>query len=416
MRILLVHNHYGSAAPSGENVAFALERDLLVGRGHEVRVIERFSDDLRGAGAPALLAAALRVPWNRAAARAVSAAIRDFRPDILHAHNTFPLLSPAIFPAARGVVRVLTLHNYRLFCAAGTLLRAGRVCTDCLDRGSALPSLVHGCYRGSRPATLPLAAAIGFHRRRGTWLRDVEAFIALTDFQRGRMIAAGLPGDRVWVKPNFYPGNPTARPITDRAERAVFVGRLGPEKGVTDLVEAWLGWGPAAPELRIVGDGPLRPALEAATAAAGNIRLLGSLPREVAEAEIAEARLLVLPSRWFEGLPMVLREALAFGTPILASAIGALPDLVGAAGATFPPGDVGALRKRTAALLSDAGGLARMSAAARQAFAAHYGEAANYRQLLAIYAAASGGLPPGATRHEARGGSGFRPAAAVGAA
>ena len=220
---------------------------------------------------------------------------------ILLAHNDYGSATPcgenqafaaelallhAIGPRA---ARVLTLHNYWLFCPAAIALRNDRVCTDCLNRRSSWPALRYGCYRNSRLATLPLAFSVGLRRMLGTWTRHVDAFIALTDFQRDRMIAAGLPAELVHVKPNFYPGNPTPVPWADRRLSVVFAGRLTAEKGVMALVRAWLLWGAAAPELQIVGDGELRGDLErlAATDPATPIRFLGALSSEAAQAEIA---------------------------------------------------------------------------------------------------------------------------------
>src|SRR5690606_22412535 len=142
-------------------------------------------------------------------------------------------------------------------------------------------------------ATLPLAASVALHRWRGTWQREVEAFIALTDFQRQIMTGAGLPADKVHVKPNFYPGRPTATAWDRRADRVVFVGRLGAEKGVSDLLSAWLAWGVGAPELVIVGDGPLRAELEARASAstAVKVRFTGQVGADEAQRWIADARL-----------------------------------------------------------------------------------------------------------------------------
>jgi len=390
MRVLLVHNHYGSSAPSGENAAFELEQALLERAGHQVGTFTRHSDDLRRRGWLGTLRGAAATPWNPWAAGAIRRAVEEFRPDVVHAHNTFPLLSPSVFPAVGSrAARVLTLHNYRLFCPAALPFRDGRPCTECIERRSVLPALRHGCYRGSRVATAPLAAGVALARALGLWRRHVDAFVALTGFQRDLVVAAGLPAERVFVKPNCYPGRPAVLPWAGRRPCVVYVGRLSEEKGVRHLLDAWSAWGAEAPELRLVGDGPLRGELEARARAAGLARavFLGHLPPAEAEAEIARARLLVLPSVWFEGFPMVLREAFAFGTPAAVSDLGALPGLVGhgEAGLVFRPGDAESLRQQVSAAWAEPAGLEARGAAARRAFEAHYAEPGNAAALQEIY-------------------------------
>ena len=344
MKVLLVHNFYGSSAPSGENQVFEAERELLLGRGHQVETFTRHSDEIRDKGAFGTIKGALATPWNHWMFQGIRQVMQRFKPDVVHVHNTFPLISPAIFRAiGNRAARVLTLHNYRLFCPAAIPMRAGRVCTECLDLHTVWPALRHGCYRNSRLATVPLAVSVSLHRYFGTWANQVDAFIVLTEFQREKMTEAGLPIGRVHVKPNFYPGTPVVEPWVDRRPCAVFAGRLTAEKGVAVLVRAWLMWGAEAPELRIVGDGDLRGELErlAGSNPRVPIRFLGQLTGEEAQAEIAHARLLVLPSEWFEGFPMVVREAFAFGTPAAVSNIGPLPFIVshGVNGLVFAPAD-----------------------------------------------------------------------------
>ncbi len=370
------------------NVVFELERDLLARRGHEVRTLVRHSDHLTNWGVLGTLAGALSTPWNPLAARAVRREVEAFRPDVVHVHNAFPLLSPAIFPAVGNrAARVLTLHNYRLFCPAAIPLRAGHTCTECLDRHSVLPALRHGCYRGSRAATVPLALNVAIARAASVWQRHVDAFLALTDFQRDVMIRAGLPADRVFVKPNFYPGTPEVRAWSDRRACAVCVGRLSEEKGVAHLIDAWAQWGAAAPELRVVGDGPLRSTLEARARRMSTIRFLGPVAPAEAQEEVATARLLVVPSVWFEGFPLVLRDAFAFGTPAAVSDIGSLPEIVsrGRLGLVFRPGNASSLLASVRAAWETPGELERLSTAARREFEQQYGEDANHALLVRIY-------------------------------
>ena len=392
MRVLLVHNYYRSSAPSGENVVFEAERELLREHGHEVVELRRASDVLEGRPLVGALRGALATPWNPFAARAVRRAIERERPDVMHVHNTFPLLSPAIFRAARGTATatVATLHNYRNFCAAAVLTRDGAPCTRCLDERSAWPAVRYGCYRGSRAATLPLAAMTSLHRRAGTWRNDVDRFIALTRFQRGVVVRAGLDEERVRVKPHFLASPAPAIPFGERDASVLFVGRLGPEKGVRPLVEAWLRWGAAAPRLELIGDGPERAALEAlAAGSAGGARvaILGPMAFGDAQARLARARLLVLPSVCIEGFPMVIREAYAAAVPVAASRLGPLPELVrdGATGVLFEAGDPEAIRVAVSGVWSDQERLAGMAQAARGEFEAKYTAEAGYGALIGIY-------------------------------
>ena len=394
-KVLLATNFYRSSAPSGENEVFLAEREMLRGRSHEVLEFTRHSDDLARMGALGTLKGGLVTPWNPAAVRAARRVLRRERPDVLHVHNSFPLLSPAVFRAARetGTATVLTLHNYRTFCAAGIPLRNGRPCTECLDRHSVWPALRYKCYRNSRLATLPVAGMIALHRTLGTWRKDVDAFIALTQFQRDKLVDAGLPAERVYVKPHFYPAPPEPLPWDAREPRAVFIGRLGEEKGLHVLLEAWRAWGPGAPALELIGDGPERTALEAFArehGLEGRVRFPGRLPFAQTQARLARASLLLLPSLCFEGFPMVIREAFALGVPVAASRLGSMPCLVeeGRNGVLFAPGDADDLLRRVKGLWNAPGLLADMAGKARADFEAKYTEATNYRQLMEIYSSA----------------------------
>lgn len=390
MKILLAHNYYGSAAPSGENQVFEAERDLLRQQGNEVDEFVRHSDEIRGKGAYGVLAGAVSVPWNPWSVAAMRRKLDIFSPKVVHVHNTFPLISPGIFHAiGNRAARVLTLHNYRLFCPAAIPMRDGKVCTECMDRRSSAPAMRYGCYRNSRLATLPLAFSVWLRRALGTWTKHVDAFIALSEFQRERMVEAGLPAELVHVKPNFYPGSPTTVAWSERRPSVVFAGRLTEEKGVLALVRAWLLWGESAPELRIVGDGGLRNELEqlAATAPRVPIRFLGQLSGAAAQDEIARAKLLVLPSECFEGFPMVVREAFAFGTPVAVSNLGPLPSIVqdGENGVLFSPGNPISLLEVVRGVWESACDLERLAHGARRSFDCLYTEDMNYMTLMEIY-------------------------------
>ena len=387
MRVLLVHNFYGSDAPSGENQVFEDEKALLRSRGHDVEEFTRHSDEIRSMGAYGTVRGALTTPWNPWMVRAIRSKVRRFRPDVVHVHNTFPLISPAIFSAiVRPAARVLTLHNYRLFCPAAIPMRQGRVCTECLESRSSWPALRHGCYRSSRAATLPLAFSVGLHRALGTWRHQVDAFIVLSEFQGSLMVQSGLQGTKVHVKPNFYPGLPSVVPWRARAPYAIFAGRLTAEKGVESLLKAWRAWGEGAPELRLAGNGELRSELER-LAAGLPVRFLGQLNGVDARSQIAEARLLVLPSEWFEGFPMVLREAFAFGTPVAVSDIGPLPSIVQhrVSGLVFEPANPESLLHEVRTAWEAPGLLERLGHGARADFELKYTEEANYATLMEIY-------------------------------
>ncbi len=388
MRVLLVHNFYGSAAPSGENQVVEIERALLQSQGHEVAIFSRHSDQIRSQGIWGAVKGAAATPWNPWSAQAIRQVVASFRPDVVHVHNTFPLISPSIFHAlaGTGVARVLTLHNYRLFCSAAIPMRDGKVCTDCLDHRSVLPALQHGCYRNSRLATVPLALNVALHHGIGTWTNQVDAFITLSDFQRQRMVEAGLPSERVFVKPNFYPGNPTVVPWAQRKPFVVFAGRLTAEKGVRTLMRAWQLWGTDAPELRVLGDGELRDEL-AQMASGLPVRFMGQMSAVEAQQQIAEARLLVLPSECFEGFPMVVREAFAFGTPAAVSDLGPLPSIVrhGESGVVFEAGNPATLLQEIRRAWTTPNLLEALGNGARTAFEAHYTEESNYKIMMMIY-------------------------------
>jgi glycosyltransferase involved in cell wall biosynthesis len=387
MRVLLAHNFYRSSAPSGEDTVYREERALLESRGVEVIPYERHSDELNDAGPLRLARSAFESAWSRASQRDIAGLIRRTQPTIAHFHNTFPLISPSVYAACRsaGIPIVQTLHNFRLICPGAMLFRDGQPCEECIDR-SLLQSVRHRCYRDSVPATAAVARSIALNRRRGTPAL-ISRYIALTEFARGRFAAGGLPADRIVVKPNGL--NQSVLPGAGQGGYVVYVGRLSAEKGLRVLLQAWR----TLPRirLRIVGDGPLRDELERQAGAEQlSVEFMGRLSRQELPAIVGDAAAAIVPSLWYEGFPMVVVEAFASGTPVIASRLGSLAEIVhdGANGALFTPGDAAALAATVARVLANADALAAMRQRARRDFDEHYCADANYRRLRAIYSEA----------------------------
>jgi glycosyltransferase involved in cell wall biosynthesis len=392
LKVLLAHNFYGFAAPSGENSVYLAEVELLKSHGHSIIEFTRHSDEIRDRGFIGELQGALATPWNPFTAKKIRQLLKTEKPDILHVHNTFPLLSPSIFHAVKEfpTATVLTLHNYRIFCAAAIPMRNNLSCTECLEKQSIFPALVYGCYRESRLATLPLTIMIGLHRRLETWSRLIDAFIVLTEFQKDKMVEAGLPAEVVHIKPHFYPDPPLPLPWREREEKIVYIGRMGKEKGVHVLIEAWRLWGESAPKLEMIGEGPewrkIRELVHGEKLD-DKITFLGQLPFSKGQELLAKAKLLVLPSLCFEGFPMVIREALALGVPVAASRIGAIPFIIkdGANGVMFTPGDSTDFLKRVKVLWENSVQLSSFAEAARKEFEKNYTADTNYNTLMEIY-------------------------------
>jgi glycosyltransferase involved in cell wall biosynthesis len=383
LRILLAHNAYTELG--GEDSVVANERALLLTRGHAVELLLLSNADLHGHFEKSW--AIWRAPYSQQGRKRMATAIAAFRPDIVHVHNFFFRLTPAVYDACAeaGVPVVQTLHNFRLFCAAATLFRAGKVCEDCLGR-SPWRGAFHGCWRGSRLGSLAVARMIDIQRRRNTWNTKVDRFIALTAFARDKFVAAGLPPDKIVVKPNFVadPGPPPPGAENARAG-ALFVGRLSPEKGITTLLASWASIDLL---LSIVGDGPLRSLVEASVGT--NIGYGGGLAAERVREAMRSARFLVMPSECYENLPMVIAEAFANGLPVVASRLGAMAEIIedGQTGLLFTPGDPDDLAEKVRWAVAHPIEMRFMGGRARQVYEKRYTPDANYQRLLTIYAEA----------------------------
>lgn len=393
MKIMLVHNFYRQAG--GEDAVLGMESSLLESKGHTVHRSELSNESISSMGLLGKATIAAQTIYSFESKARIREELIHIQPDIVHVHNTFPLWSPSIFYACSdlGIPVIQTLHNYRLVCAAATFYRDGRICTDCHKEGNSLPGIVHGCYRGSRSQTLIVAAMLHFHRMAGTWESKVSRFLALTDFQKRILIEAGVPGEKIVVKPNFVypPGN---LEHTAEASHALFVGRLSEEKGVDTLIHAYATSGIQGP-LLIVGDGPLREGLTELVTSLGaedRIFMLGRRSTSEVANLMRRAKFLAFPSECYEGMPLVILEAFANGLPVLSSKIGGLPEIVqeGYNGWLVAPGDVGEWVSglRRASDVCTSGDDLRRNAYA--SWETKYSPDVNYRQLMEVYEHAKG--------------------------
>jgi glycosyltransferase involved in cell wall biosynthesis len=374
-RVLFVHNTYQH--PGGEDSVVAAEMEMLRARGHAVDLYCRDNDEI-------LETPKIKVSrdtfWSRRTTRDLVTRLRTERPDIVHVHNTFPLISPAVYWAAKriGVPVVQTLHNFRLLCLQAMLLRAGRICEDCLGR-SVWRGVPRRCYRDSFPGSGVVAGMLTLHRIIGTYKDKVDRYIALNEFCRKKFIDGGLPAARISVKPNFV-ARTMPRPLRPR-EGVIFVGRLSPEKGIATLADA----SRQLPNVKfsVFGTGPEEPALRYRK----NVALQGFQDTGAVRNAMDTATCLVIPSLCYESFPMTLLEAFSCSLPVIASDRGPLRELIrdGHNGLLFEPGNASDLAEKLRWADENPEGMRHMGTAARAIYEANYTPDTNYRQLIEIY-------------------------------
>jgi len=389
MKVMLVHNRCRSDGPSGENRVVDQESEELAAAGHQVIRFGRSSDEIEHwpAAKKALLSA--RVVWSAETHRDLATALRAHKPDVVHVHNTFPLLSDAVLYACRdaAVPVVATLHNYRLGCTSGDFFRDGTVCHDCAN-GRLVPGVLHGCYRGSRSASAPLALSIGVHRK--AWRSLISAYVFISAAQRDLLSGVGLPPDRVFVRHNMIPWR-DLRPVR-RESTVVYAGRLAEVKGLRVLMAAWdtyRGMSASAAGLRLViaGTGPLEREVAIWAAARPSVELTGLVPGARCAELMSRARAVIVPSAWEEPFGLVVVEAMAVGTAPIAAAHGSFPELIthGADGALFEPTNPEALASAIADVAASPESCETYGRRARETYEQKFNPEHSLKHLLEIY-------------------------------
>jgi len=391
MKILLVHNRYQQAG--GEDVVFQQEHNLLERMGNEVLVYCRSNSDVGSYSGVKKLSLLKRTIWSSETYREFRDLLRQEKPDVVHIHNIWVMISPSIYTACRelDVPVVQTFHNYRLLCPVGTFFRDGKVCHECTNHGLGR-SVIHGCYRDSRPATAAVALALAIHRWKGTWTTGIDCYITLSQFSRSLILTAGLPANRVFVKSNFV--HPDPGTSDEKADYALFLGRLSFEKRVSTILNAWTHLDKRV-ELLIIGDGPEATPLQQEAARLGltGVSFLGYITRDRALGFLRRARFLVFSSELYENFPMTIAEAFACGVPVICSRIGAMQEIVedGRTGLHFTPGDAEDLAAKVQWAVNHPEQMLQMGREARREYESKYTAEKNYPQLMEIYQQAIAG-------------------------
>jgi glycosyltransferase involved in cell wall biosynthesis len=383
MKVLVAHNFY--QLPGGEDVVFLREKTLLASRGHEVIEYVRHNREIASTGLWDFATLPARVVWNWDSYTEVKRLLAEHKPDVAHFHNIFPLISPAAYSACweAGVPVVQSLHNSRLICPAGVMYYNGAFCQDCLGKTFPWPGVVRACYRKSHIQTGVVGLMTTVHRSRGTWTQMVSRYVVFTQFYYRKFQEAGFPSEKLVIKPHFVE-DPGVR--QGLGSYALYVGRLSEDKGIATLLHAWQKLQHIP--LKICGGGPLASMVRNfADKAGGAVEVLPFIPREQVMEMMKGAAFLVWPSEFCETFGLVAVEAFACGVPVIASAVGAMPEMVSDrhTGLTFRVGDAGDLAAKVAWAWEHADELAEMGRTARSEYEAKYTIERNYDCLIQIY-------------------------------
>lgn len=382
MRILIIHNHYKQVG--GEDTVYYAEAELLREHGNAVEMLSFSNNDVNSVAEK--LQAALGVVYNAKSAGIIDRKIKEFQPDVVHVHNFFPLVSPAVFYVCKkhSVPVVMTLHNYRLICPSALLYYKDKVQTDSIHKVFPIGAIRQKVYRDSAFQTASVVLATGVHKLLGTWQNKVDRFIVLTSgaVELFRKSSLRPRPHQLVVKPNFT--SDLGLGAGERSDYFLFVGRLTPEKGIETLLEAHR----QKPfHLKVIGDGPLREQVEAYAAKEPMLEYLGFQKRERVVEELKQARALIFPSEWYETFGMTIVESFSTGTPVIAAKIGGAAHLVENIhnGVHYTPKKAQELTEQVSLLQNDTTLAAQLGRNARSSYLENFTPEANYKMLKAIY-------------------------------
>ncbi|NRB39306.1 MAG: glycosyltransferase [Pseudomonadales bacterium] len=377
MKILICHNQYQHLG--GEDTVVNAEFELLKKKGHEVQLYKVSNDAISGVFKK--IQAGLFISHSKTAKQSLAELLEVFRPDIVHFHNTFPLLTASVYDACieLNIPVIQTLHNYRTICPGALLMRKGKVCELCI-KGSPFNATLHRCYRNSSVQSLAVSKMVSNHRQANTWNIKVDQFIALTQFAKSKFVEAGFDPTKLSVKPNFIQTPDYLE--NERKPFALFVGRISEEKGITTLLNAFkeLDF-----PIIVAGSGPLLESLQSGISP--NIKILGAQSQQQIYQLMSQAKFLIMPSQWYEGFPMVLVEAFAHSLPVLCSSLGGMKEIVtdGNTGKHFEAGNVTDLKKQAVWMYENSEECTRMGSNALDEYNNKYTADLNYQQLINIY-------------------------------
>ena len=321
-KILIVHNRYQYAG--GEDTVVKQDTSLLEKHGYQVFHYEKSNEELKQFGKLQKILLPFRTIYSIKTVKEMRKLIRENQIQIVHVHNTLPLISLSCYHVAKreGCGLVQTIHNFRFICPGALLFRDGRICEDCLKKGLRC-SIQNRCYRNSKMQTMLVAVLTVFHRTIGTFHKP-DFYIALTNFQKEKM-AEFLPKEKIVVKANYLdePVLPSDTKLDSQIKQYgdyfIYVGRIEYAKGIMVLLKAFCEC--PGKTLLILGSGPQENEVKdfLAERKMGNVHYLGFTKHEEALVYMANAKALIMPTLWYEGLPMNIIESFALAKPVIAS-------------------------------------------------------------------------------------------------
>ncbi len=379
MKILFAHNYYQLSG--GEDEVVHSEIALIKEMGHKLHFFSIHNNEINNIRAK--IKSATNLIYSFKSKQKIIKTLKQFKPDVVHVHNFFPLITPSVYDACAEIhiPCVQSLHNYRTICPGALLLRKGEICEKCVKK-SLCYAIIHRCYKDSIIGSIDVAGMVKFYNRK-KHLDKVNRFICLTEFSKKKFIQSGFPANKISVKPNFVKNQlNTKGKSSNHHKKALFVGRLSQEKGIDTLIKAWKT---IDYPLEIVGTGPLLNKIQ--NNVPQNIRFSGYLPKEKVMQKMAESSFLIMPSICYEGFPMVIVESFACGLPVIASKLGSMEEIIqdGITGMHFKPGDPYDLSKKINQIISSPEKLHQMGINARDEYEQKYTPEKNYNMLIKIY-------------------------------
>ena len=397
MRILLVHNRYQQKG--GEDYVFDAEGELLSQHGNLVQRLEFNNRDIKTPVDQFLTA--LGLVYNRSSEKRLEEKILSFHPDIIHVHNFVALASPSIFFAANKyhIPVVLTLHNYRLICPSATLFFKHHIYEKSVRTIFPINAILHGVYRNSILQTAAIATMTFIHHLLGTWKKRIARYIVLTNFEKKKFdeSALSIPQNKFALKPNFVSDYGEGEPV--REDFFLFVGRLTEEKGIDTLLKAAILQNF---NLVIIGEGPLKNEVAKAAREHSNIKYLGLQNKTTVVSYLKKCRAMIFPSVWYEGFPITILEAFSTGTPVIASNLGSMAEIVRDCfnGLHFEAGNEHNLCNAVKNLMCNPVLGANLSHNARLTYEREFTPEINYEILFNIYSTAIAETNPSSGKYE----------------